>query len=101
MSLYAITPPQSQPGFDVATPEGWSTFYAQITDRAADCESPEAARLGNVVRATGAIGTLSWETGPDGFAVCDLDVDVTVTSPGEPATDHLRASGLRASGGCW
>ncbi|WP_437733276.1 hypothetical protein [Sorangium sp. So ce1335] len=100
VKLHVLGPPATEPRFDVSVPEGWVLADVEITNRAADCDSPEAPRLGIRTRATGATGILWWSTDDSGLAACDVGVNVTITSFGEPATDDLRASGLHTSADC-
>lgn len=99
-TIMTIMPPEVRPGFDIKTPEGWRADFVKITDRAADCERPLHSSLGRTVTATGATGTLSWEPGPDTFVLCNISVDVTMTSSEAPEAYHLLATGLSIGGGC-
>ncbi|WP_437475894.1 hypothetical protein WME75_24865 [Sorangium sp. So ce1014] len=56
--------------------------------------------MGSTVHATGATGILSWEAGPSTYVLCNISVDITVTSPEEPEAYHLLATGLSIGGDC-
>ncbi|WP_437312835.1 hypothetical protein [Sorangium sp. So ce385] len=100
VQLSAITPPLVETGLDIEAPEGWSAAYVLITDRAADCEGPAGRSRGRKVSVTGAAGTVSWEAGPSDYVLCNISVDVTATTRGEPEAHHLFATGLSIGGDC-
>jgi hypothetical protein len=100
--LHAEAPVESAPeGIDVATlPEGWAVTRIAMTSGAADCAPGDKTPAGEAVNATDATGVLSMELSPGTSAPCTLDVDITATFPGEPATEHLRATDVAVNGGC-
>ncbi|WP_437729865.1 hypothetical protein [Sorangium sp. So ce1335] len=101
--LYADRPAVDAPeGFDVEIPKTWGVSRVVLAEGAADC-TPESMRpAGETVNATGATGSLSFHLDETGWLVpCSLDIDVSVTLPGEPAPEVLRATGVHvSSSGC-
>ncbi|WP_437595553.1 hypothetical protein [Sorangium sp. So ce590] len=100
--LYADAPVESAPaGLDVAAlPEGWVVTRIAVTRGAADCAPGDKAPAGEAVHATDATGILAMDLSPGTAAPCTLDVDITATFPGEPATARLRATGVTVNDGC-
>ncbi|WP_433926254.1 hypothetical protein AB3662_25340 [Sorangium cellulosum] len=99
--LYADAPVEGGPeGFDVELPDTWAVSRVELTDGAADCTPETLNPAGEAVGATGAAGTLSWELATGSIIPCILDIDVTITFPGEPAPEVLRAAGVDVAGGC-
>ncbi|KYF67890.1 hypothetical protein [Sorangium cellulosum] len=99
--LYADATHDDAPeGFDVELPDTWVVSRVALAKGAADCAPGTMSPAGEAVNATGATGTLSWDIEAGSVAPCALDIDVTVTFPGEPAPEVLRAAGLDVAGGC-
>ncbi|WP_437739158.1 hypothetical protein WMF39_25800 [Sorangium sp. So ce1504] len=100
--LYAEAPSRQSPaGFDIVTvPEMWSVSRILMSKGAADCTPEGLGSAGAAVSATGATGSLTMELLTGTAAPCTVDVDITVTFPEDPATDHLRATDLIVDAGC-
>ncbi|XXX72213.1 hypothetical protein WMF30_31655 [Sorangium sp. So ce134] len=102
VALYADAPADSAPkGFDVATlPDTWVVTRIERTSGAAGCAPGTSRPAGEAERATGALGSLSMDLSGGTSVPCTLDVDITAAFPAEPATAHLRATGVAVDGGC-
>ncbi|MCC6551431.1 MAG: hypothetical protein IT372_00230 [Polyangiaceae bacterium] len=102
--LFADWPSQNAPGFDVTLPDGWGISHAQITSSAADCAGLEDPPAGEIVQATGATGSVSWQVDPGMYAPCTVDVAASVlfagAPPWAPAADNLSATAVPVENGC-
>ncbi|KYF60369.1 hypothetical protein BE08_37780, partial [Sorangium cellulosum] len=100
--LYADAPVDGAPGgFDVELPVPWGVSRVVLAKGAGDCTPETMDPAGEAVNATGAAGRLSFALEAGKVAPCSVDIDVSVTFPGEPAPEILRASGVHvASSGC-
>ncbi|EYF08457.1 hypothetical protein [Chondromyces apiculatus] len=103
VKVYLDAPKENAPGFDITAPDGWGVSYAEVTNRAADCDLPLPDTT-TTVSSTGGTGTFSWDTGPSMVAPCDVNVNAVLTftasEPWIPGSFQLSATAIPVDGGC-
>ncbi len=103
VTLHMLRPSDNSPGFAFTTPMEWGVGNASISDQAADCDG-KFQPVGNLVNATGGMGTISFNIPPGGYFPCDVSVHGTLSfPPGEPwvlTTEPLDADMVVVKDGC-
>ncbi|WP_437333246.1 hypothetical protein [Sorangium sp. So ce394] len=84
----------------VELPELWALLDVALTGELRDCTEPRTPGEEGRYPVTGAAGTLSWEPEPNTGIPCVVDMDITVTLDGEPATERFQATGVLVDNTC-
>ncbi|WP_437587360.1 hypothetical protein [Sorangium sp. So ce1000] len=81
--------------------ELWGVLDVSLTDQMSDCTEPGMPPPDERAYAvTGATGTLSWEPEPVTDIPCIIDMDVTLTLDGAPATVRFQETGVVVDNTC-
>ncbi|XXX74524.1 hypothetical protein WMF30_43440 [Sorangium sp. So ce134] len=101
LTLSLASPTESDPRFaGVELPEFWAVLGVALTGEMRDCTEPRTPDPDERYAVTGATGTLSWEAEPSTGIPCVIDMDITVTLDGEPATERFQATGVVVGNTC-